>query len=108
MREEQTLVHLESEDGLPVVFHADDGPALLLRVDHERGAQTILAARLAAFGREQKIARGDGVAAFLGDPDHSARVDCYVLHDARIGARHWEAKAAADILRPDAYAARSR
>ena len=41
MREEQTLVSfpLESEDGLPVVFHADDGPAVLLRLDHERVAE---------------------------------------------------------------------
>jgi hypothetical protein len=45
------------------------------------------------------------VAAFLGYPDHSARADCYVLHDARTGARDWEGKGPADILRPDAYPA---
>ena len=45
------------------------------------------------------------MAAFLGYPDHSARADCYVLHDARTGALDWEGKGAADILRPDAYPA---
>jgi hypothetical protein len=45
------------------------------------------------------------VAAFLGHPGHSVRVDCHVLHDARTGARDWEGKGAADILRPDAYPA---
>src|SRR5207237_6448670 len=41
MREEQTVVSLplESEDRLPVVFHADDGPAVLLCLDHERVAE---------------------------------------------------------------------
>jgi hypothetical protein len=53
-------------------------------------------------GRQQKATGGNGVAAFLGYPDHSARADCYVLHDARTGARDWEGKGAADILRPDA------
>src|SRR6266568_4987376 len=38
-------------------------------------------------------------------PNHSARVDCYVLHDARTGARDWQGKGAADILRPDTYPA---
>jgi hypothetical protein len=41
------------------------------------------------------------LATFLGDPDHSARADCHVLHDARTGARDWEGKGAADILRAD-------
>jgi hypothetical protein len=35
---------------------------------------------------------GNRVAAFLGYPDHSARADCHVLHDARTGARDWEEK----------------
>jgi hypothetical protein len=42
------------------------------------------------------------VAAFLGYPDHSARADCHVLHDARTGARDWEGKSAADIFRSTA------
>src|SRR5260370_13194741 len=56
-------------------------------------------------GRQRKAAGGNRVAAFLGHPDHSVRVDCHVLHDARTGARDWEGKGAADILRPDAYPA---
>jgi hypothetical protein len=56
-------------------------------------------------GRQQKAAGRNRVAAFLGYPDHSARADCYVLHDARTGARDWKGKGAADILRPDAHPA---
>ncbi len=59
--------------------------------------------RLVDFWRQ--AARGNRVATFLGHPDHSVRADCYVLHDARTGARDWEGKGAADILRPDAYPA---
>jgi hypothetical protein len=54
---------------------------------------------------DPKATGGNRVAAFLGYPDHSARADCYVLHDARTGARDWEGKGAANILRPDAYPA---
>src|SRR6266536_273354 len=43
-------------------------------------------------------------ALILGYPDHSARADCYVLHDARTGARDWEGKSPADILRSRACA----
>src|SRR5438034_3040660 len=53
-------------------------------------------------GRQSKVVGGNRVAAFLGYPDHSLRADCYVLHDTRTGARDWEGKGAADILRPDA------
>src|SRR5260370_25988418 len=52
-------------------------------------------------GRQRKADGGNRVAAFLGHPDYSVRVDCHVLHDARTGARDWEGKGAADILRPD-------
>src|SRR5439155_17826329 len=51
---------------------------------------------------QSKVAGGNRVAAFLGHPDHSARADCYVLHDARTGAGDWEGKSAADILRTNA------
>src|SRR5256886_15777934 len=51
---------------------------------------------------QRKAAVGNRLATFLGDPDHSVRADCYVLHDARTGAGDWEGKGAADILRPDA------
>ena len=54
---------------------------------------------------QSKAAGGNRMAAFLGYPDHSARADYYVLHDARTGARDWEGKGAADILRPGAYPA---
>src|SRR6266581_2811270 len=64
-----------------------------------------LAASWRPCGRQRKIVGGNRVAAFLGHPDHSARADCHVLHDARTGARDWEGKGAADILRPDAYPA---
>jgi len=61
--------------------------------------------RLVDFCRGQrKAAGGNRLATFLGDPDHSVRADCYVLHDARTGARDWERKGPADILRPDACA----
>ena len=42
------------------------------------------------------------MAAFLGHPAHSIRPYWHVLHNARIGARDWEEKGAADILRADA------
>ena len=35
-------------------------------------------------------------------PDDFVCVDCHVLHDARTGARDWEGKGAADVVRPDA------
>src|SRR6266699_96425 len=64
---------------------------------------------LAADGRlcrrQSKVALGNHLASFLGYPDYSTRADCYVLHDARTGARDWEGKGAANILRPDAYPA---
>ena len=60
-----------------------------------------LAASWRPCGRQRKIAGGNRVAAFLGHPDHSARADCHVLHDARAGARDREGKGAADILRAD-------
>ena len=44
------------------------------------------------------------MAAFLDYLDHSARADCYVLHDARTRARGWEGKGVADILRTNACA----
>src|SRR6266487_703117 len=52
--------------------------------------------------RQSKVAVGNHLAAFLGHPDHSLRPHRRVLHDARTGARNWERKGAADILRPDA------
>src|SRR5438876_816653 len=61
-----------------------------------------LAANWRLRGRQQEATGGNHVAAFLGYPDHFAGADCYVLHDARTGARDWEGKSAADILRPDA------
>src|SRR6266404_7598193 len=64
-----------------------------------------LAADWRLCGRQSKTTRGNRVAAFLGYPDHSARADCYVLHDARTGARDWQRKGPADILRTDAYPA---
>src|SRR5947199_9934345 len=63
-----------------------------------------LAANWRLRGRQQEATGGNHVAAFLGYPDHFAGADCYVLHDARTGARDWEGKSAADILRPDARA----
>src|SRR6266567_7074193 len=63
---------------------------------------------LAADGRlcrrQSKVAGGNHLAAFLGHPDHSLRPHCRVLHGARIGARDWEGKGAADILRSYARA----
>src|SRR2546430_13976329 len=53
---------------------------------------------------QRKAAGGNRLATFLGDPDHSVRADCYVLHDARTGPRDWEGKNPADILRSDACA----
>src|SRR5206468_5871670 len=71
-----------------------------------RGASCrFLAASRHPCGRQRKTAGGNHLAAFLGYPDHSVRPDCYVLRDARTGAREWERKGAADILRPDAYPA---
>src|SRR5206468_4075252 len=63
-----------------------------------------LAANRRLCGRQQGATGENRVATFLGHPDHSARPHCYVLHDARTGARDWEGKGAADILRPDARA----
>src|SRR5271165_1986427 len=56
-------------------------------------------------GRQRKAAGGNCVAAFLGHPDHSVRIDCHVLHDARTGARDWAGKSVTDILRPSAFPA---
>jgi hypothetical protein len=54
---------------------------------------------------QSKVARGNHLAAFLGDPDHSVRPHCHVLHYARTGARDWEGKGPEDILRTDAQPA---
>src|SRR5439155_22624340 len=63
---------------------------------------------LAADGRlcrrQSKVALGNHLAAFLRHPDHSIRPNRRVLHGARTGARDWEGKSAADILRTDARA----
>src|SRR5438552_14919766 len=63
-----------------------------------------LAASWRPCGRQQGAAGENRVATFLGYPDHLVRVDCHVLHDARTGARDWERKGVADILRTDARA----
>src|SRR5437016_14571255 len=70
-----------------------------------RASYRFLAASWQLCGRQQGAIGENRVATFLGYADHSARADCYVLHDARTGSRDWEGKSAADIFRPDAYPA---
>src|SRR5207248_8133443 len=69
-----------------------------------RASYRFLAANRQLCGRQQGAIGENRVAAFLGYPDHSVRPHCYVLHDARTGARDWQGKGAADILRADARA----
>jgi hypothetical protein len=49
--------------------------------------------------RQREAARGDRLAAFLGDPDLSVRADPDVLHAARVRARDRRGQGEADVLR---------
>src|SRR5207247_2192652 len=68
-----------------------------------RASYRFLAASWQLCGRQQGAIGENRVAAFLGYPDHSARADCYVLHDVRTSGRDWEGKGDANIFLTDAY-----
>jgi hypothetical protein len=92
----------------PLIYNVAWKTLIYLLMGHAhslRGAAyRFLAANRRLRGRQQGATGENRLAAFLGYPDHSARADCYVLYDARIGARDWEGKGDADILRTDACA----